>query len=85
MRVCRQSAEPGPRPWRENSENPITKNYLKLCPREYRTHRVYPPADDIFNAFHLTPLEQVKAVILGRILITGRARPRACAFPYGPE
>ena len=34
--------------------------------REYRTATVYPPADDIFNAFHLTPLPEVKVVILGQ-------------------
>ena len=34
--------------------------------REYRTAAVYPPADDIFNAFHLTPLPDVKVVILGQ-------------------
>ncbi|MDY2939075.1 MAG: uracil-DNA glycosylase, partial [Fusicatenibacter sp.] len=31
-----------------------------------RNYTVYPPADDIFNAFHFTPLEQVKVVILGQ-------------------
>ena len=39
--------------------------YLKIN-EEYRTHQIFPPADDIFNAFHLTPLENVKAVILGQ-------------------
>ncbi|MGP1433274.1 MAG: uracil-DNA glycosylase [Catonella sp.] len=33
---------------------------------EYSTHIVYPPSDDIFNALHLTPLSQVKVVILGQ-------------------
>ena len=33
---------------------------------EYATHVVYPPADDIFNAFHFTPLREVKGVILGQ-------------------
>lgn len=33
---------------------------------EYATQTVYPPAQDIFNAFHFTPLEQVKVVILGQ-------------------
>lgn len=33
---------------------------------EYRTHRVYPPAEDLFSAFHYTPLENVKVVILGQ-------------------
>lgn len=33
---------------------------------EYNTHLIFPPADDIFNAFHLTPLKDVKVVILGQ-------------------
>lgn len=33
---------------------------------EYSTHTIYPPAEDIFNAFHLTPLKDVKVLILGQ-------------------
>lgn len=33
---------------------------------EYKTHLIFPPADDIFNAFHYTPLKDVKVVILGQ-------------------
>lgn len=33
---------------------------------EYSKVVVYPPADDIFNAFHFTPLSQVKVLILGQ-------------------
>ena len=33
---------------------------------EYSKNVIYPPADDIFNAFHLTPLHNVKVVILGQ-------------------
>lgn len=32
----------------------------------YRTEQVYPPADEIFAAFHRTPLHNVKAVIIGQ-------------------
>lgn len=39
--------------------------YLKIN-EEYRMHKIFPPAEDIFNAFHLTPLHNVKAVILGQ-------------------
>jgi uracil-DNA glycosylase len=39
--------------------------YLKVN-EAYKNERVFPPADDIFNAFHLTPLGSVKAVILGQ-------------------
>ena len=45
---------------------PYYKKLFETVNQEYRTHRVYPPADDIFNAFHLTPLHNVKAVILGQ-------------------
>ena len=31
-----------------------------------RGNPIYPPAQDIFNAFHLTPLSEVKVVILGQ-------------------
>ncbi len=39
--------------------------YRKVL-EEYRTQTVYPPGKDIFNAFNFTPLEKVKAVILGQ-------------------
>ena len=39
--------------------------YFKLK-EEYQTHVIYPPAEDIFNAFHHTPLSRVKVVILGQ-------------------
>lgn len=32
----------------------------------YRTTTVYPPSSELFSAFHLTPLEKVKVVILGQ-------------------
>ena len=46
-----------------------SENYLKIrefLKREYSHHNVYPDMYDIFNCFKLTPLENVKAVILGQ-------------------
>ena len=43
--------------------------YAKLYQRvmeEYRTRKIFPPAEDMFNAFHFTPLKEVKVVILGQ-------------------
>ncbi len=43
--------------------------YRKLFEKvkeEYNTTKVFPAAEDIFNAFHLTPLKNVKVVILGQ-------------------
>lgn len=39
--------------------------YLKVR-SAYSKERVFPPSEDIFNAFHLTPLSKVKAVIIGQ-------------------
>lgn len=33
---------------------------------EYKTHTIFPPMNDIFNAFKLCPYENVKVVILGQ-------------------
>lgn len=46
-----------------------SENYLKLrefLKREYSAREIYPPAEDIFNCFKLTPLSNLKAVILGQ-------------------
>ena len=45
---------------------PYYRKLFETVGRAYRTDKVYPPADEIFNAFHLTPLSKVKVVILGQ-------------------
>ena len=35
------------------------KNLFSKIKEEYSNHLIFPPADDIFNAFHLTPLSEV--------------------------
>ncbi|MEE0954607.1 MAG: uracil-DNA glycosylase [Eubacterium sp.] len=56
--------------WKEALDGEFHKPYYKklfdTVGQEYRTHRIYPPAQDIFNAFHFTPLDRVKVVILGQ-------------------
>lgn len=49
----------------EFSKSYYKKLYQTVC-QEYAAGPVFPPADDIFNAFHLTPLADVKAVIIGQ-------------------
>ena len=34
--------------------------------QEYRTQKIYPKADDIFNAFHFTPLKNIKILLIGQ-------------------
>lgn len=56
--------------WAEALKGEFRKPYYaqlyKTVLEEYRTQIVYPPSTDIFNAFHFTPLEDVKVVILGQ-------------------
>ncbi len=47
-------------------EKPYYRELYKKVVNAYRTETVFPPSEDIFNAFHLTPLADVKAVILGQ-------------------
>lgn len=47
-------------------KKPYYKDLYEFVKNEYNTKVVYPPADDIFNAFNYTPLSQVKVVILGQ-------------------
>lgn len=48
-------------------KKPYYKKLYDAINREYASGKtIYPPADDIFNAFHLTPLSEVKCVILGQ-------------------
>ncbi len=47
-------------------KKPYYRALYNTIRQEYHTHVVYPPSDEIFTAFHLTPLEKVKVVILGQ-------------------
>lgn len=47
-------------------KKPYYKELFEKVEKEYKTCTVFPPAQDIFNAFHLTPLKDVKVVILGQ-------------------
>ena len=51
---------------KEEYSKPYYKELFTFVKDEYSKYVVYPPADDIFNAFHLTPLKDVKVVILGQ-------------------
>ncbi len=63
--------------------------YRKLYQKvneEYASGRViYPPADDIFNAFHITPLHEVKCVIIGQDPYHGENQAHGLCFSVQPE
>lgn len=53
---------------------------------EYSSGRtICPPADDIFNAFHLTPLSNVKCVIIGQDPYHGVGQAHGLCFSVRPD
>lgn len=56
--------------WLPSIGEEFTKDYYKKLGKfvnwEYQNGTVYPPKEDIFAAFRLTPLSKVKVVILGQ-------------------
>ena len=51
---------------------------------EYSRYVIYPRSEDIFNAFHFTPLEKVKAVILGQDPYHGEGQAHGLCFSVQP-
>ena len=66
-------------------KKPYYKKLFQTVSEEYRTHRIFPPGDDIFNAFHLTPLPQVKVVILGQDPYHGEGQAHGLCFSVRPD
>ena len=66
---------------------PYYRDLYRKVSEAYRTQTVYPPASEIYTAFHLTPLEHVKAVILGQDPYhePGQAEGLAFSVPQGIE
>ena len=50
----------------EEFSKPYYKKLYEFIVKEYNTAVVYPPKDDLLNAFNYTPLSRVKVVILGQ-------------------
>ena len=74
--------------WAEALKGEFSKPYYaelyKTVLQEYRTREVFPPSTDIFNAFQFTPLEEVKAVILGQDPYHERGQANGLCFSVKP-
>lgn len=75
--------------WLEPLKPEFSKLYYRklyqTVSEEYRTHQIFPPADDIFNAFALTPLHEVKVVILGQDPYHGEGQAHGLCFSVKPD
>lgn len=66
-------------------KKPYYKELYKFVKEEYDTKVIYPPADDVFNAFHLTPLSQVKVLVLGQDPYHEPNQAHGLSFSVKPE
>ena len=64
---------------------PYYAELFQFVKEEYAARKVFPPADDIFNAFHLTPLSQVKVVILGQDPYHNDGQAHGLCFSVKPD
>lgn len=66
-------------------KKPYYKTLYEKVVEEYRTYPVFPPSDDIFNAFNYTPLSKVKCVIIGQDPYHNVGQAHGLCFSVKPE
>lgn len=66
-------------------KQPYYRQLYQFVREEYSTHVIYPPADDIFNALHLTPLSEVKVLILGQDPYHNEHQAHGLSFSVLPD
>ena len=72
-------------PLKPEFSKPYYAKLYKKVMEEYRTRLIFPPANDIFNAFELTPLNEVKVVILGQDPYHGDGQAHGLWFSVKPD
>jgi len=65
-------------------KKPYYRELYNKINEEYASRKIFPPADDIFNAFHLTPLANVKCVIIGQDPYHGENQAHGLCFSVKP-
>lgn len=70
--------------WAEALQSEFDKEYFvrltHFVHNEYSHYRCYPPAQEVFNAFNLCPLKDVKVVILGQDPYHGPGQAEGLCF-----
>lgn len=72
-------------PLKPEFRKPYYAELFKFVQNEYATRKIFPPSDDIFNAFHLTPLHEVKVVILGQDPYHNDGQAHGLCFSVKPD
>lgn len=66
-------------------KKPYYRELYERVKEEYSTHQIFPPSDDIFNAFNLTPLSEVKVVIIGQDPYHNVGQAHGLCFSVKPD
>lgn len=66
-------------------KKPYYSKLYEFVRGEYAERIIYPPADDIFNAFHFTPLSKVKVLLLGQDPYHGEHQAHGLSFSVLPD
>ena len=70
---------------REEFAKPYYRQLYQFVKEEYSRTVVYPPAEDIFNALHFTPLSEVKVLILGQDPYHNEHQAHGLSFSVLPD
>ncbi|MFF2909821.1 uracil-DNA glycosylase [Paenibacillus sp. NPDC057934] len=68
----------------EEVEKPYFDELRYALAREYKTHTIYPPKDELFSALKLTPYEGTRVVILGQDPYHGEGQAHGLSFSVKP-
>ena len=66
-------------------KKPYYKELYQFVRSEYSTAQIFPPAEEIFTAFHLTPLSEVKVVIIGQDPYHNVGQAHGLCFSVKPD
>ena len=72
-------------PLKPEFKKPYYEKLYAKVKEEYSTNLIFPPADDIFNAFDFTPLSEVKVVFLGQDPYHGDGQAHGLCFSVKPD
>jgi len=74
--------------WLEPLKVEFSKDYYKhlysVIKEEYQTRLIFPPSEDIFNAYKYTPLSNVKVLILGQDPYHDNGQAHGLSFSVRP-
>jgi uracil-DNA glycosylase len=77
-----------PASWRavlaDEFQKPYFRQLQEFVTAERRTHTVFPPEEDVFNAFRYTPYDQVKVLLLGQDPYHGDGQAHGLCFSVRP-